>query len=132
MRRSALAALLAFAVAMACFGILSSAVHENGVARVKAVEPSQRAMPSGVERRTCVPLEALHADGPSDFYVFVLEERGGLSGPEQVARKVSVSVAETDEGFAALDDGSLSSRQRVVARADKVLADGDRTREIDA
>lgn len=132
MRRSAVAALLAFAVAMTCFGILSRAVDEGGVAQVRTVEPSARTMPSGEERRTCVPLEALYSEGPADHHVFVLEEREGFLGPELVARKVSVSVAETGDGFAALDEGSLASQQRVVVRADKALVDGDRARESDA
>lgn len=87
---------------------------------------------SSSEYATCLPLEALHQEGPSRFSVYVVEDREGFLGTEQVARSVSVTVLDTGDGYAALADGALSARQQVVVRSDKVIAEGDKVRAADA
>lgn len=87
---------------------------------------------SSSEYATCLPLEALHQEGPSRFSVYVVEDREGFLGTEQVARSVSVTVLDTGDGYAALADGALSARQQVVVRSDKVIAESDKVRAADA
>lgn len=87
---------------------------------------------SSSEYATCLPLEALHQEGPSRFSVYVVEDREGFLGTEQVARSVSVTVLDTGDGYAALADGALSARQQAIVRSDKVIAEGDKVRALDA
>lgn len=80
----------------------------------------------------CLPLEALHQEGPSQYSVYVVEDRAGFLGTEQVARKVAVTVLDAGGGYAALADGALSFQQNVIVRSDKVVAEGDKVRQTDA
>lgn len=151
MRRRAALALAAFAMAMACFGILARAVDGAGIALVKTAGASAQtiddtaadangergaasgsgAAPSATDYASCIPIEALHQEGPSLYFVYVLEERSGFLGTEWAVRKAYVSVLDTGGGFAALADGALSAQQQVVVRSNRVIEDGDRARAID-
>ena len=80
----------------------------------------------------CLPLAALHQDGLSQYFVYVLEDKDGFLGTEQVARAASVTVLDTGGGYAALSDGALSFQQQVIVRSDRVIAEGDKVRPADA
>lgn len=175
MKRRAATALFVFFVAMACFGILSSAVSSTGTALVAAEAPSTQTFaqeaieadggtafdpgaaaggeavpgcatvpegeapeasvdadaPAAREYGSCAPLTAVHREGARS-YVYVVAEQGGFSGVELVARKVPVSVLDTNASWAALAEGAVSSQQKIIVRSDRVLADGSKVRLADA
>ena len=87
---------------------------------------------SAAEYASCLPAEAVHQETSSQFYVHVLEEQAGFLGTELVIRTVSVNVLDSGNALVALDGGALSPQQEVVVRADKVLAEGDKARVVDA
>ncbi|WP_139652632.1 hypothetical protein [Raoultibacter phocaeensis] len=130
MKRKAACALYAFLVSMICFGILARAVADTGVVLVATEKPSAQIIDDKTYR-SCVPLEALHFEG-NQAYVYVASEQQGFSGTELVARKTGVTVLRTGPDCAALADGALSSQQDVVARADRLLAEGSKVRAVDA
>lgn len=76
----------------------------------------------------CVPLSALHLDQNNRPYVLVAEETDSVLGTQLQARKVSVTVLEQNETMAALAEGALSSKQRVIVSSDKAVDTGSRVR----
>lgn len=76
----------------------------------------------------CVPLSALHLDEKNQTYVLVAEEYPSVMGTELRARKVSVTVQEKNESYAALADGALTSQQQVITYSDKAVSQGSRVR----
>lgn len=87
--------------------------------------------PAAREYGSCAPLTAVHREGARS-YVYVVAEQGGFSGVELVARKVPVSVLDTNASWAALAEGAVSSQQKIIVRSDRVLADGSKVRLADA
>lgn len=75
-----------------------------------------------------VPLSALHLDDKNQAYVLVPEEYDSIMGIETKARKVSVTVQEKNESYAALAEGILGSDQKVITSSDKAVDDGSRIR----
>lgn len=87
--------------------------------------------PAAREYGSCAPLAAVHREGARS-YVYVVAEQGGFSGVELVARKVPVSMLDTNASWAALAEGAVSSQQKIIVRSDRVLADGSKVRLADA
>ena len=75
-----------------------------------------------------VPLTALHLDEKNQPYVLVPEEYESIMGTEIKARKVSVTIQEQNESYAALAEGALGSSQEVITSSDKAVDDGSRVR----
>ena len=99
----------------------------------EAPEASVDANASAAAREygSCAPLAAVQREGARS-YVYVVAEQGGFSGVELVARKVPVSVLDTNASWAALAEGAVSSQQKIIVRSDRVLADGSKVRLSDA
>ena len=76
----------------------------------------------------CVPLSALYLDEKNLPYVLVLDEIDTIMGTETRARKVSVTVLEQNESFAALAEGAVGSQEEVIVSSDKSVDDGSRVR----
>lgn len=76
----------------------------------------------------CVPVSALHLDVRNQPYVLVVEQVNTVLGPQQQARKVSVTVLEQNETTAALAEGALSSKQQVIVGSDQAVDIGSRVR----
>lgn len=76
----------------------------------------------------CVPLPAIHLDAQNQPYVLVAEAYDSVMGTEMRARKLSVTVLEQNESYAALAENSLSSDQEVIISSDKAIDDGSRVR----
>ena len=76
----------------------------------------------------CVPLSALHLDERNQTYVLTAEEYESVMGTELRARKVKVNVVEQNESYAALAEGSLTSRQQIIIHSDKLVGEGSRIR----
>lgn len=75
-----------------------------------------------------VPLSALHLDEKNQPYVLVPEEYDSIMGTEIKARKVSVTVLEQNESYAALAEGTIASTQDVIISSDKAVDEGSRVR----
>ena len=76
----------------------------------------------------CVPLSAIHLDTQNRPYVLVAETYDSVMGTETRARKVSVTVQEQNESYAALGEGAISTDQEVIISSDKAVDDGSRIR----
>lgn len=76
----------------------------------------------------CVPISALHLDERNQPYVLVTDECETIMGTELQARKLSVTVLEQNERYAALAEGVLSSRQDIITASDRAVDDGSRIR----
>lgn len=76
----------------------------------------------------CVPISALYLDEKNMPYVLVTDEVDSIMGTELTARKVSVTVLEQNESYAALAEGAVSSQQEVIVNSDKSVDDGSRVR----
>ncbi len=77
---------------------------------------------------TTVPVSALHLDEKNQAYVLVPDEYDSVMGTELQARKVSVTVLEKNELYAALADGSVTGSQEVITGSDKTVDNGSRVR----
>ncbi len=75
-----------------------------------------------------VPLSALHLDARQQAYVLVTEDYESVMGKECRARRVSVTVLEKNESYAALAEGTLSAQQEIIVSSDKAVDDGSRVR----
>lgn len=77
---------------------------------------------------TCVPLSALHLDDRNMAYVLVPEEYNSVLGTEMRARKISVTVEDKNESYAALSGESISTQQQVIVSSDRNVDEGTRIR----
>ncbi|MDO4340720.1 MAG: HlyD family efflux transporter periplasmic adaptor subunit [Eubacteriales bacterium] len=79
----------------------------------------------------CVPLSAVYGETGKE-YVYVLDTQNSVLGEVLIARKVNIVIQDRNESFAALQNGSLSSGQKVVSDADRMIEDGSRVRLQDS
>lgn len=104
---------------------VSARISENSLAIGESVEftVSRDAGPYGC----CVPLSAVYGETGKE-YVYVLDTRNSVLGEVLVARKVNIVIQDKNESTAALQNGTLSSSQKVVSEADRMIEDGSRVR----
>lgn len=76
----------------------------------------------------CVPISALRMDEKNQTYVLVTEQYESVLGTEMRARRVSVTVLEKNESYAALAEGGVTSQQEVIISSDKAVDEGSRVR----
>ena len=76
----------------------------------------------------CVPLSALRLDNRNQTYVLVVQEVISVMGTELQAKKVNVTVLEQNETMAALAEGTLGSKDKVIVGSDKTIDIGSRVR----
>ncbi len=76
----------------------------------------------------CVPISALRMDEKNQTYVLVTEQYESVLGTEMRARRVSVTVLEKNESYAALAEGGVTSQQEVIVSSDKAVDEGSRVR----
>lgn len=76
----------------------------------------------------CVPLSALHLDNRNQTYVLVVQQTDSVMGDELQARKVMVTVLEQNETMAALAEGMLDAKDKVIVGSDKTIDSGSRVR----
>lgn len=96
---------------------------EGEVGQAASFEHTQR----GESYAQCVPLSAVHG-ASGDQYVLVIDEMDSVLGRQQVARKVPVIVADSNETRAALSGGALQSTDKVIVSGSKNVFEGDRVR----
>ncbi|MDC7286419.1 HlyD family secretion protein [Blautia schinkii] len=80
---------------------------------------------------SCVPLSALHENNGQKF-VYVVDTQDTVLGEVLVARQVEVRVKDKNETLAALEEGNLSSDQKVIADSDREITSGSRVRLQDS
>ena len=78
--------------------------------------------------QVCVPLEALHQEGQDKYYILVVGEEDTLLGTEKVAVRVDVSIADKNDTYAALTEGTISNSQKIIVSSNKTIKEGDRVR----
>lgn len=76
---------------------------------------------------TCIPLQALHEANGMKF-VYVLGEEETVLGKQLTAMKLSVTVQEQNEQYAALADGSLAGDEKVIRDSNKAINEGSPVR----
>lgn len=72
----------------------------------------------------CIPVEALYSDGNGRSFVYVQEKSEGFFGTELAARKLSVTVLDQNETYAAIEPGILNGDSEVILSSTKELSDG--------
>ena len=77
--------------------------------------------------QSCLPLSAIHYDN-NQAYVLVAEESETVLGSEMTARRVDVTIEDKNEQYAALQEGVLTSEQKVVKGSDRSVEPGGRIR----
>ena len=100
---------------------LPSDTLEMGVAATMEVEKKSAIY------KSCVPLSAVYYDN-SQAYVLVADESETVLGTEQTARRIDVVILEKNEDFAALQDGTLTSDQKLISSSDRSVEPGGRIR----
>ncbi len=78
----------------------------------------------------CVPLSALYEEN-GRYYVYVTDTQNTVLGDVMIARKTYVNVKDKNTSTAALDDGSLSSDQKIVISTDREIGNGSRIRLLE-
>lgn len=78
----------------------------------------------------CVPLSALYEEN-GRYYVYVTDTQNTVLGDVMIARKTYVNVKDQNTSTAALDDGSLSSDQKIVISTDREISNGSRIRLLE-
>lgn len=76
----------------------------------------------------CVPLSALRLDSRNQTYVLVVQQMDSVMGDELQARKVMVTVLEQNETMAALAEGVLDAKDKVIVGSNKTIDSGSRVR----
>lgn len=78
----------------------------------------------------CVPLSALYEEN-GRYYVYVTDTQNTVLGDVMIARKTYINVKDKNTSTAALDDGSLSSDQKIVISTDREISNGSRIRLLE-
>lgn len=78
--------------------------------------------------QVCVPLAALHQEGQDKYYILVVGEEETILGTEKVATRVDVSIADKNDTYAALEEGTISNSQKIIVSSNKTIKEGDRVR----
>lgn len=99
-----------------------SEVFELGAAATLEYSKKSEAYP------VCVPLQALHLDEKNQTYILVPDQYETILGTELKARRVSVTVLEQNESYAALEEGVVTSQDEVIVSSDKSVDAGSRVR----
>lgn len=75
----------------------------------------------------CVPTSALHMDN-NQYYVLVLQETEGVLGSSYTSMRIDVSVQDKNAEYAALGEGSITSDNDVIQKADRDITAGGTVR----
>lgn len=74
-----------------------------------------------------IPLSALHTEA-GEQYVYVIEEQDAVLGTQLFLRKAVVNVLEKNGSYAAVAEGALHGKSRVVVSSDRYVQAGGRVR----
>lgn len=79
---------------------------------------------------TCIPIGAIHEDN-NKYYILILNEEETILGKEMTAQRVDVTVQEKNDTYAAIQDGTITSEQKVITQSDKSIEAGSRVRLLE-
>lgn len=94
------------------------AITENGT--MELLKKSEKSM-------LAVPLSALHKEN-GNYFVYTASEENTILGTEWIVRKVSISIEDKNESFAAVSDGALSEKDLLITYSTKDVKEGDAVR----
>lgn len=80
---------------------------------------------------SCIPLSGLYAENNQN-YVYVIDTENTVLGEVLTARRVDVKVLDKNERTAALEEGSLSSDQKIIVGSSRLIEDGSRVRLVES
>lgn len=79
---------------------------------------------SGEKHKCCIPITALH-DTEDRSYIYVLKEREGILGQEYYVDEMNVKVADKNENWAALEEGTLDKDSKIIISSTMEIKKGD-------
>lgn len=77
----------------------------------------------------CIPIEALRSDEGGQYYVLVLGTKNSILGEALVAKKVGVTLEDSNAKYAAVEGAALQSDDRIIWNSSKQVEIGDVVRE---
>lgn len=79
---------------------------------------------------TCVPLNALHADG-SQNYILMITESQTILGTEYKAQRRDVTISDQNDQYAALDPSAGIGEDKFILSSSKEIMSGDKVRLLE-
>lgn len=76
--------------------------------------------------RCCLPIDVLRKDSNNQYFVLVPETRQGILGEELIAKRVDVQVLEKNWEYAAVEDWTFESDQKIIVKATRDIEDGSK------
>ena len=86
---------------------------------------------AGEKQYTCIPLGALNTSQGGRSYVYVVNEREGILGPEYYVEEITVSVNDKNDAWASVQ-GALTEESRIVENSTEEIKKGDVVRLTDS
>lgn len=77
-----------------------------------------------------VPVAALRQED-NKMFVLILDTENTVLGEQYVARKIEVEVKDKNASYAAIDNSSLGSDQKIIVDSDRFVNAGDKVRLMD-
>ena len=84
----------------------------------------------GELRGCCVPIDALYSENDR-YCVYVVKEKEGILGTELYVERIDVKVLDKNERYAALEEGALSSEDKIITYATEPIKRGDTVRYME-
>lgn len=86
---------------------------------------------AGEKQYTCIPVGALYTMEGGRNYVYVVNEREGILGPEYYVEEITVSVNDKNDAWVSVQ-GALTEESRIVENATAEIKKGDVVRLVDS
>lgn len=86
---------------------------------------------AGEKQYTCIPVGALYTSEGGRSYVYVVNEREGILGPEYYVEEITVSVNDKNDAWASVQ-GALTEESRIVENSTAEIKKGDVVRLADS
>lgn len=77
-----------------------------------------------------VPMEAIHEES-KNYYVYALRERMGILGAEYYVEKIKVTIADKNDKFAAIEEGTINTDMKVVVSYTKEIEQGKSVKPVE-
>ncbi|MBO5032089.1 MAG: biotin/lipoyl-binding protein [Lachnospiraceae bacterium] len=77
----------------------------------------------GEQHSLTVPVEAVYEESGT-FYIYILNEKTGILGNEYYAEKIKVQIADRNDKYAAVSEGTISEDTQVIIFSSEELKQG--------
>lgn len=77
-----------------------------------------------------VPAEAIYEES-KNYYVYVLKERTGILGKEYYVEKIKVTIADKNDKYAAIEEGSIHADMKIVISTTKEIGQGKNVKPVE-